>query len=406
MSFSNRFAGCMESLRSLPEMRAVRWGILIWVVYSVVIAGIVAVQPDRRTVTPEYREASEEWWSGRDIYEVRMHGYLYLPQAAMLYTPFAVLPMRVGEPLWRLISLGLLAWSIWRLACQLEGDRRGFWFFVATVAAIPASFSSARNGQMNLAMAGLMALAAVDLGIRAWNRASIALLLSLAMKPLGLVPCLLAGACHLRTMVWRLVLGAALLGAASFIHSNPDFVLRQYDLFVQTLQIAGKPNQPRFCDIQGMLLFFGTPLPDPIMTAIRALAALGTLGLAWLAFRRYGTVRGGFVCMLLAAWYLLLFNPRTETNTYVLLAPFVGILAASAALDPKAPARFLGLAVFALILCCENWGPLHGLTNLWLKAAASLAFGCFLIRDVLTGRNPLGLADPSYQNTWRSQAES
>jgi hypothetical protein len=101
--------------------------------------------------------------------------------------------------------------------------------------------------------------------------------------------------------------------------------------------------------------------------------------------------------MLLAAWYLLLFNPRTETNSYVLIAPFVGLLVASAAQNPKLPGRFLALAGFALILSCENWGPLHKLTNLWLKAAASLVFGGFLIRDVLAGRDPLGLAAPAAQ---------
>jgi hypothetical protein len=160
------------------------------------------------------------------------------------------------------------------------------------------------------------------------------------------------------------------------------------------MQIAGKPKQPLFCDVQGMLLFFGMPLPDPVMTAVRALAAIGTLLVAWLGLWRYDAARGAFVCMLLAAWYLLLFNPRTETNSYILLAPFAGILVASAAQNPKFPGRFLALAVFALILSCENWGPLHKLTNLWLKAAAGLVFGVFLIRDVLTGRNPMGLPAP------------
>ncbi len=379
-----------------------RLALFVWAVYAVIIAGIVAVQPDRRTVTPEYREACEEWWGGQDIYEVRMHGYLYLPHAAILYTPFALLPVRVGEPLWRLVSLGLLAWSIWRLAKRFGGGRTGLWFLIATVAALPASFSSARNGQMNLAMAALLAMAAMDLGIRAWNRASLLLLLSLALKPLGVVPCLLAGGCYIRPMVWRLGLGAVLLGAAIFLHWKPGFVAGQYELFVQTMQIAGKPKQPLFCDVQGMLLFFGTPLPDPVMTGVRVLAALGTLVVAWLALPRYDAPRGAFVCMLLASWYLLLFNPRTETNSYVLLAPFAGILVAAAAQDPKFPLRFLGLAAFALILSCENWGPLHKLTNLWLKAAAGLVFGGYLIRDVLTGRDPMGLPVPEeVRNTAR-----
>ncbi len=370
----------MEILRGVSESRALRVALFVWVVYAVIIAGIVAAQPDRRTVTPEYREASEKWWGGRDIYKVRMHGYLYLPHAAILYTPFAALPMRVGEPLWRLVNLGLLAFSIWRLARTFGGGRPGKWFLIATVAALPASFSSARNGQMNMTMAALLALAAVDLGIRAWNRASLWLLLSLALKPLGVVPCLLAGGSYAKPMIWRLAAGGLLLGAASFLHWKSDFVLGQYELFVKTMQIAGKPNQPLFCDVQGMLLFFGAPLPDPVMTAVRALAAVGTLAVAWLA------------------WYLLIFNPRTETNSYVLLAPFAGLLVASAAIDGKFPRRFLALAVFALILSCENWGPLHKLTNLWLKAAAGLVFGGFLIRDVLAGRDPLGLRSPTGQD--------
>ena len=378
-------------MRGMPEARALGVAVFLWAVYLSVIAGIVAVQPDRRTVTPEYREAAEEWWAGEDIYEVRMHGYLYLPQAAILYTPFAALPMRVGEPLWRLTGLGLFAWCIWRLCGVFGGRRRGVWFLVATVAAVPSSFSAARNGQMNLAMAALLGLAAVDLGRHAWNRASLSLLLSVALKPLGVVPCLLAGACHVKPMVWRLLAGATVLAAVAFLHANPEYVARQYELFVETMQIARKPKQSLFCDIQGMFWAFGFHPPEVAMTLLRMAAAGGTLGVAWLAMRRYDAARAGFVCMLLAAWYLLLFNPRTETNSYVLIAPFVGVLVASALWNPASVWRLGWLAGYAFVLSCENWGPLHAVTNLWLKAAATLLFGGVLVRDVLAARNPLGL---------------
>lgn len=395
-----RVLSWVDALRGLPEARALKVALLLWTLYVSIIAGIVAVQPERRTVTPEYREASEEWWAGKDIYEVRMHGYLYLPHAAILYTPFALLPERVGEPLWRIVGLGLFAWCVWRLCWVFGREKHGAWFLVATVAAVPASFSAARNGQMNLAMAALLGLAAVDLGRHAWNRASLALLLSVAMKPLGVVPCLLACGCYLKHMGWRLVVGAALLAGVGFLHANPEFVIRQYELFLETMQIARKPKQSLFCDIQGMFWAFGVRPPELAMTLLRMLAAVGTLCVAWLAVRKYDAARAGFVSMLMAAWYLLLFNPRTETNSYVLIAPFAGLLVAAALWQQHGSVkRLVWLAGYALILSCENWGPLHALTNLWLKAAATLVFGGFLIRDVVAGRDPLGLGAAGDQKT-------
>jgi alpha-1,2-mannosyltransferase len=386
----NRIEGWVEALRGLPEGRALRVAVFIWVVYGLVIATIVAIQPDRRTVTPEYREAAEEWWAGEDIYEVRMHGYLYLPHCALIYSPYAMLPLRVGEPLWRLTGIGLLGWSLWRLAGMFGGGRRGLVFLLATVAALPASFSAARNGQANLAMAGLLALAAFDFGIRAWNRGVLSLLFSFALKPLGAVPCLLAAGTWPLRLSWRFGVGLVLLALVGFVHWNPEFAARQYGLFVQTLQIAGKPNQALFCDLAGMFGAMGIAVPDPMMTGARVLAALATLGLAVVAARRYDAARAGFVCMALAALYLLLFNPRTETNSYVLVAPFAGIWAALAFVQ-GAGRRFWWLLAYAAVLSCENWGPLHQVTNLWLKALASLVVLVVLGSDLLRARSPLGL---------------
>jgi hypothetical protein len=381
--------------RDLPGDRALRAALFVWALYMLIIVVVVAARPDKRTVTPEYREAAVEWWSGQPIYEVREGGFLYLPQAAILYTPYALLPKRVGEPLWRLTGLGLFAWSIWRLCSVFGGDRRRWWFLLATVAALPASFSSARNGQANLPMAALLAFAAVDLGRAAWNAGTLSLLLSFALKPLGAVPCLLAGACFPRSMIWRLGIGLVLLLAAAFVGSDPAYAAEQYRLFVETMQVARLPVRHVYADVMGILKTVGLDPGAADMTGVRAVAALGTLGLAWLAVRRYERARGAFVVLALSALYLLVFNPRTEANTYVLMAPFAGLLVAAAAESPGRAVRFLWLAAFALALSSENWGPLHKLTNPWFKPLVSLVLLGFLAADLIRCRPPLGLAAPA-----------
>jgi hypothetical protein len=74
------------------------------------------------------------------------------------------------------------------------------------------------------------------------------------------------------------------------------------------------------------------------------------------------------VLLALSTTYIMLFNPRTETNGYVILAP---VIAAFAAHIWRTPGRSVGLV--ALGLGCDNY-PFHHQTDLWLKAALSLMF--------------------------------
>lgn len=383
----------LNRLSDLPEARAVRIAVLIWIVYGLVFAAIVAVDPVKRTVTHEYRGAALGWWAGESIYGEGEGGYLYLPHAGILYTPYAVLPLRVGEPLWRLTGIALFGWSIWRLCGVFAGSRRKLWFLVATVAAIPPSLASARNGQANLAMAALMAFAAVDLGRALWMRGAGALLLTVVLKPLGLVPCLLAAGCYPRRLVLPFAAGFVLLAAASYIHFDPGYVTQQYAEFVAKMQVARAPLVHNYCDVQGLIRTLGFDPPKSLMTGVQAVAALLTFLVAWAAVRRYDAARGAFTCMMLAALYLLLFNPRTETNSYVLIAPFAGLLVAAAAVGTRRPGCFLWLAAYVFALTCDAWGPLHKLTNLWLKAVVTIIFASVLMLDIAKRRDPLGLTE-------------
>jgi len=382
-------------LNELPEARALRIALSIWIIYAFVFAAIVAVDPVNRTVTHEYRGAALGWWAGKPIYEMGEGGYLYLPHAGILYTAYALLPLRVGEPLWRLTGIALFGWSVWRLCSVFAGSRRNLWFLVATVAAIPPSLASARNGQANLAMAALMAFAAVDLGRALWMRGAGALLLTVVLKPLGLVPCLMAAGSYPRRLILPFAVGFLLLAAASYIHFDPGYVTQQYADFVAKMQVALAPLVHNYCDLQGLIKTLGFDPPKSLMTGVQAVAALFAFLVAWMAVRRYDAARGAFVCMMLAALYLLLFNPRTETNSYVLIAPFAGLLVAAAAVGTRRPEYFLSIAAYVFALTCDAWGPLHKVTNLWLKALVTLGFAFVLVRDIAIGRDPLGLRQKS-----------
>jgi alpha-1,2-mannosyltransferase len=381
----------LTRLNELPEARALRIAVFIWIVYALVFVVIVAVDPVTRTVTHEYRGAALGWWAGEPIYEMGEGGYLYLPHAGILYTPYALLPLRVGEPLWRITGIVLLGWSIWRLCMVFAGSRRSLWFLVATVAAIPPSLASARNGQANLTMAALMAFTAVDLGRSLWLRGAGTLLLTVVLKPLGLVPCLLAAGCYPRKLILPFAVGFVLLAAASYVHFDASYVTRQYTEFVAKMQVARAPVVHNYCDVQGLVRTLGLDPPKSVMTGVQAIAALFTFLLAWVVVRRYDAARGAFVCMTLAALYLLLFNPRTETNSYVLIAPFAGLLVAAAAVGTRRPRYFVWMAAYVFALTCDAWGPLHKVTNLWLKAAVTLGLAGVLVRDLASGRDPLGL---------------
>jgi hypothetical protein len=81
-------------------------------------------------------------------------------------------------------------------------------FVVLTLLALPACLSSARNGQINMTKAALMAHAAVDLAAaRPWA-ATASLAIGIALKPVALVMAALAAVTRMR-LAWRLAIAGA-----------------------------------------------------------------------------------------------------------------------------------------------------------------------------------------------------
>ncbi len=313
-------------------LQGVRNAWIIWAGVFIIIALIVAISSDQRTLGLVYSAATTLWFAGEDIYGGSIHGYLYLPSACILYAPFAKLPFTVGEILWRAFCIGILAAAVWRLS-RLAGRGGSVDLFpLMTLLVIPTALGSARNGQMNLPLAAMMALTCVDLGERRWSLAAFWLALGLALKPLIFVMLAFAAILY-RPMRWRLALGILAVFAMPFLTQHASYVWTEYRLFFVKMRVAGDPGEAGvFSDIFGMAWDLGITVPFAVQTVVRMIAAALTLAACWLALKRRGNEQGSLIFLAFNAFYLMLFNPRTENCTYVVAGLPMAVFAARALL--------------------------------------------------------------------------
>ncbi len=84
-----------------------------------------------------------------------------------------------------------------------------------------------------------------------------------------------------------------------------------------------------------------------------------------------------------AAVYLMLFNPRTEANSYVILAPVVALPAAIFAFTIPRPRIATVLYIIAFMLICDAWA--YQQTKNWLKPLACVVMFGLMVWEMLDG---------------------
>jgi alpha-1,2-mannosyltransferase len=367
-----------------------------WLIFASVIGAMVAAAPDYRTVTPNYRDACRDWFEGRPIYAPGVHGFLYFPHAAILFAPFTYAPVPIGEALWRIVSIGSLAWAVWRLAiltiqnpastAKSSPEMAGrLTFVLMTCAAIPPATASARNGQMNLLLAGLTALAFVELARGCWRAGAVWLCLGAAFKPLMIVPMTVAAVVY-RPVRRPLAVGAVALFLAPFLTQHPGYVWQQYQICAHKLVLAGNPGwENPGSDLFGLLSWLGYAAPLAVQTATRVVAGGLTVVLALVAVRRRQPVYAAGLVLALTACYLALFNPRMENNGFVVLSPTLGLLAADAFLNRR---RIAGVMILVVSLGVAGSYEITRGHNFWLCPLLTLFVWVGVIgRTLGRGRN-------------------
>lgn len=343
----------------------VRGAWLIWALFIAGVGAVVVCDPAGRSVTPNYHRACRNWCEGLPLYQDGPHGFLYFPQAAVLFAPFTHLRAPWGDVAWRAIGVAALGAAVWRLALLLGQRRRPAVFLLLTLTALPPALSSARNGQMNLLLVALMTLALVALSGRQWRAAAAWLCLGVALKPLVAFPIFVATVVE-RRLIPALTVGLLIVATTPFVLQNPEYVARQYQACFSKLFLAGDPGMANpHADLFGMSAALGWHAPVQLQTAVRLSLAVLVIGLCRAARGRISPARFGLYLLTLTAGGLALINPRTENNGYVLLAPALGGLAAMAwTCRPRRP--FMGLLVAAATIGIAGSYELTRGPNFWL----------------------------------------
>lgn len=294
----------------------------LWLLYATVLAGCVLWDKER-TTTRSYRQGAAAWVAGQPLYDGTGRGFIYFPQSAVAFIPFAALPHQAGEILWRWANLALLGVGLWAATRALFPSRSAKSFFGNSLLTLTLGWLAARSGQATTAMTGIMLLATANLATARPNRAGFWLCAGLSIKPLTLVMWLLTASLIPRArkslMWWSLA-----FMAAPFLMQSPSYVAQQYsacpEMLLKAHDLGRMPEWPQFF---ALLQFCGLQCSTLCETAIRIAVALVAWGLCAQAVRKCDLPGAAEFVFASSAIYLVLFNPRTEANTYALIAPAI-----------------------------------------------------------------------------------
>ena len=348
----------------------------LWAASFALVTVLVAGQHIVADVWMVYSAAGRHWWAHAPLYNPRtVDDFQYFPQAAMLFGVLAPLGTPLGSIVWRALGWGLFAHAMWRLSSVASPQQRQKFFLVATAIVILPAFTSLVNGQANLHVAALMMQATVDLAGQRRRRVMLWFTLGLAIKPIMAVMVLLS-CVQYPAILWTTAAAAGLVLVVPLATAPTAYVISQYHACASKLAVSAQPHR-LFEDLRGLSSTLGWLIPDSLLRVLRVLAAFGAVGLCLRLRRRWKEPAAAIFLLAIAAAYLMLFNTRTQANSYVIVAPAATLAATNLLLKGRTRAAVVMLAIIAC------WcGSATVWTALWLKPLACVVFCVLLIRQI------------------------
>ena len=307
-----------------------------WVALGLLLALALAVfgwrgvaRAVRGTVDfPTFYGGARAWLNGANPYDLdtvrdayasgrgdprEVNWFIYPPQSLPLLAPFGALPYPAANRLWLLLTLALIALTLWRLsrAAGLRDDPRALLGLVAFTLALSPFHTSVSQGQLSVAVTAFAALALADpLRVGAWAP-GVWLALGASLKPQMVVAygfyfllrgnwrvCLAAGGTLLllgalgvvpmeaNGIPWLSSLGASLRESSSTLNNPAQEGMDRYIILSLPMLLYLVVGSPAV--VQAITLAFATAVGSVILRVGRRLEAedpvllfalLGELGL-------------------------------------------------------------------------------------------------------------------------------
>lgn len=359
-----------------------RLGLWLWAGSFLLVLGLALWSPNARSVVHIYRHGSEAFLDRQPLYQVDVAmGYLYAPAFAVLYVPLLKLGPYLGNILWHMLGFSVLTFAAMRQVRKVGGREQTWLLSFGLFLALPVALAALRNGQATILLTGacwFLTLSTLE-GRRAetffWAT------LAIVAKPTAIIMLLLAGALRPR-LIPVLVLAVLVVLAIPYGFASTDYINAQYhDFFLLLTSMTVDPTGPFVpADFTAPFARFGMPVPEFVATIVRVVAGLLTLWLVLQFDRRLDSNTSGLAIFFAAAFYMCLFNPRVEQNTYAMVAVPAGLSIALLWREKGAGTTrwFLATLLFVTGLTSVDL-RLHEFFHLWLRPISISIIACLLI---------------------------
>ena len=357
----------------------------VWIIIFLGLAMRTLANPNRATAFTVYRLAGNHWLSAQHLYG-DWRGFVYSPLAAVFFAPLALLPPGWGNLCWTWLNAGIFLIGVCALLGSgiYPGIKPGY-HGIAYLLLVPLVLGNLDTGQANPTVIGLLLLAVAAAPAERWSVAALGIAAATYLKiyPLavGLILFLMAP----RRLGWRLLLALLVLGILPFLFQHWSYVSQQYHEWISTRSADDRrlyPIKDVPLDLWFLLVRLGhLPIPNFVYSAFQVLSggaiALFCLVGSWKHWSKDWLLAG--ILAFVSVW-MTLCGPATELQTYVLLAPAVGLTLMDAFLSSRPVwLRFGLLMVYLLmVLAVARTSFLPNQKGLWILTIQPVAAIVFL----------------------------